>query len=35
MEFGKFPWEEIFALTITTLTGYFSGRYRDITKKRK
>lgn len=34
MEFGKFPWMEIFTQTIGIVTAYFAGRYRITTKNK-
>lgn len=31
-EFGKFPWGEILATTLSTVMAYFAGRYRKLKK---
>lgn len=31
MDFGKFPWEEIFTQSFGVVLAYFAGRYRKTT----
>lgn len=34
MDFGAFPWGDIFAQTLGIVTAYFAGRYRKVSKDR-